>query len=227
MYFFRLPRPARLYVLVLLLTAALGSGGCAYSYKPIQTSDLDYPHVQTSGPYEISYRYKMLDYSTNTRWGRKAAKKGVYVVGVRIQNNADQALTLNEGTLHIRAGEEPVWPINGATAAAAIKQATAPHLLWSLLWVTFYRTTSTDGSRSGSETTIALPVGVPIAIANFMKGRSANRAIKEDFASQDLLSRTIPAGDSAEGLLFLSNASYRPLTFEIKPVLARGGAPER
>ena len=208
------PSRNRRLPLTLLLIAASGASGCAYSYKSIQFDDVDYHQAQTDGPYEIDYRYKVLDGSSNTRWGKKELKKGVYVVGVRIQNHSDQALPLDEGTLRVRAGQEPLRIVDGASAATEMKQAVWPRALWSLLWVTFWQT---DGENT---TAIPIPVGVPVAIMEVSKSRSANRAVKEDFLEKELVSQTIPAGGSAEGLLFLRNASYRPLTFEVAPRLA-------
>ncbi|OZC01858.1 hypothetical protein BSZ36_01950 [Rubricoccus marinus] len=146
-------------------------------------------------------------------YGKKARKRGVNIVAVRVVNQTEAPVTLDRNSLRVKYGANPVTPVRGQMVADVVNQPVWTHLLWGLLNVTV---------TENDEVTLFLPVGLGIAGASILTASRANGKAERVLVEDELFGLTIPPGGTADGLIYLNELGSAPLSFDYIPAAASG-----
>lgn len=197
---FSLPLASTRAVVIVALVAFLT--GCASTYKPVAFESLDYTGAQSAGALDVAYRYE----AQPGYYGKKARKRGYDVIAVRVTNTTDAPVNLSPSALRIQAAGAPVSPLRPEIVADNIRQPIWTYLLWNLANVTIF--------DEEGDIVAFVPIGLGISVLNMLQSSFANGKVENAYAEQNLMGKTVPPGQTVEGLLFLSTTGFAPLTFE-------------
>jgi hypothetical protein len=187
---------------------------CASSYHAINPQNLHYVANEETSELSFSYRYNIMQEAGNKKYAKKADKRGIELVAVKITNHTKQSLSFRDD-IELYAGSQSVYPMQPHLAHQQIKQNTPIYLLYGLL--SFIRFYSVDASGNVSTFPIGLLLGPGITGLNMATAASANKALKSELEKSDLLDRTIGPGETVHGIIALrNNTGFAPLRAEIK-----------
>ena len=201
--------PAFLIIVCLFLSS------CASSFKSINPQNIPFSFTDSSDNLQFSYAYDVLSLKKNKKYVKKERKNGMRVVAVRLTNNTDQALRLNQN-LKLIVGNNQTVPVDPAIVAQNIKQGTWIYLLYLPLNITFGTTTNTN-NYGQVETTggTTLPTGPVFSLANILIASSANKNFREELKKYSLLDKTIEPGQTVYGLITVHSLTSDPIKFQI------------
>ncbi|MFT5617784.1 MAG: hypothetical protein ACI85I_001010 [Arenicella sp.] len=182
---------------------------CASSYTNLNPRNTFYISSEKPEEITLSYKYGVLKESGNKKYSKKEDKSGLQVVAVKVTNNSDRAVTLNEN-YSIYAGGSQVNLMSPSYVAKEIKQGVAIYLLYMLLTPMVY-TESDDFGRTTSTTPVGLIIGPGITLLNIGRAASANAKFRKDLENFSLIGKSIAPGETAYGLMGVQNTGYAPL----------------
>ncbi|GEO04965.1 hypothetical protein AAE02nite_26290 [Adhaeribacter aerolatus] len=201
---------------ILFVAVCLFLSGCASSYKSINPQKVPFGFTENTDDVQFSYAYDVLSLKRNKKYVKKERKHGMRVVAVRITNNTNKALRLNEN-LKLIVGNNQTVPVSPSIVAQNIKQGTWIYLLYLPLNFTVGATTNTN-NYGKVETTggTTLPTGPVISLANILVASSANKNFREDLQQFNLLDKTIEPGQTVYGLITLHSLTSDPIKFKVE-----------
>lgn len=183
---------------------------CASSYKPINPKALVYDVKSTDGV-GFGYRYDVLAFRGNNKYAKREFKKNIRLVAIKIENQSDKVMRLGEN-FNLYAGPNMIQPISPEILHMELKQGVAIYLLYSLIWYT----QGECDEYGNCETTLILPVGIPISIGNMVVAGGANSQFKNELLMNNLLTKEINPGDTAYAIVGVSNSGFLPLSIQMK-----------
>lgn len=189
--------------------------GCASGYKNLEPSKINYISSDKNTEVTFSYKYDLL----NKKHSKKEVKNNLKLIAVKVTNTSGKEITIgNDCTLMYDTGEE-VMLMENKVIFSLLKQSPASYL-WYLLFtpMQFYSTkTNTNGY---TEQTSSFPIGVIIgpglAAGNFFTASTANKKLKNDLSSYNLLGRKINHGETVFGILGIRSTNYNALQIKLK-----------
>ncbi len=113
---------------------------------------------------------------------------------------------------NLYAGQNLVHPIAPEIVHKELKQGCAIYLLYSLIWYSQYKC----DPFKGCETTLVLPVGVPITIGNMLASSGANNQFRNELLTNNLLIKEINPGETAYAIVGISDSGFQPLMIKLK-----------
>ncbi|MGV3588637.1 MAG: hypothetical protein ACO1OF_16650 [Adhaeribacter sp.] len=197
---------------VFLLSLSLLLSSCASSFKSIDPHKMTFNFTDNTGDVQFSYSYNVLEIMRNKKYVKKELKRGMQVVAVRITNNSDKTLRLNDN-LKLIVGNNQTVPVDPTIVAQNIKQGTWIYLLYLPLTFTF--TINHTGRLEDNKTT-TLPVGAFGSLYNIVVASSANKNFREELKKYNLLDKTIEPGQTVYGLITVHSLTSDPIKFQIQ-----------
>jgi hypothetical protein len=167
-------------IILLVLTASLA--GCARKYQPLNLSE------KRLNIYEYNKDGLLVQYDTiynvfesNRRYSRKAERKDLTFIPVRITNTTKDTLNINPEAISILNGDSLIPSIPIETYYKKLKQVAWPYLLFIPLDFGYsgYKGVTYRGLSFGSRFP-RIPVFSIYGIANFSTARNANKQLKKD-----------------------------------------------
>ncbi|MEO1052591.1 MAG: hypothetical protein AAFX87_18305 [Bacteroidota bacterium] len=192
---------------IVCLCAVLCS--CAASYKPITPTNLSYEQSSNNDSFNYSYRYDVLAEAGNKKYVKKAKKKGVQVIAVKIENNTGKTIYPRDD-MEFYLGSQRVFPLDPQVTQQQIKQPAPLYLLWGLLWVFI------NNCDNGDCSSTPLPVGFGIGLINLGIAGSANKQLLMELSTNNILDKQIADGETAYGLIGLSSFSGGNFKIQLK-----------
>lgn len=196
-----------------LLAAVLGAlcFGCASTYKPIFPDDVSFSATTQDGGLKMQYKYDVLADAGNRKYAKKEDRRRVRIVAVNVQNNTGRAITLGRDA-ELYSGKMQLFPLTGPDVKQELRQVKGLYMIWSIVWVVLSK--CDDGDCS----TIPLPVGLVIGLANMGTAGKANNDLLYDFNRHNITDKTIPPGESVTGLIAVRGFSGQEIRLRLKPV---------
>lgn len=165
---------------------------------------------------KISYSVRQgLMYNTrNFFYARKEQKKDVSLMAIKIINKSELPININD--LQYSCGATiPIAPIRKEDYYNSVKQKAGLYWLYSAAFIVYpkpavYRDINgiqfnkPDNPKKlikNGKQYIPIPVGLPIAAANYGIAYKANKKLKNDLEILDLTNKVIQPGDSILGIL--------------------------
>ncbi|HQG37800.1 MAG TPA: hypothetical protein PLK15_01605 [Chitinophagales bacterium] len=171
----------------------------------------------------ISYsiRQGVLYNMRNFFFARREMKKNLSLVALKIVNNSDTAININD--LKFTCGALlPIQQMEVKDYFNAVKQKPALYWLYSLGAVVYpkpavYRDPVTDIQypkpnnskkfiKNGKQF-IPIPIGLPIAAANYAIAYRSNKKMLLDFQLLNLTNRIVQPHDTIQGILMFKNTA--------------------
>ncbi|GAA3956279.1 hypothetical protein [Hymenobacter algoricola] len=209
----------------LLAAATLLTTGCAGSYTPIRANRINtFSSVSApNSPVEFSYQYSALMINgRNKKYNKKERKRGYQTVAVRIKNNTANDLNFSRD-LELYFGDRPVMPVPAIQAANDLKQGVWIYLLYTPLAGTLGG--STD-PRTGIVTGGTIfPWGLGVAAGNILGASQANKNLRMEFVTSEMVNKTIRPGETLSGIISLREMNVAPLHLVLRNSTALQAAP--
>jgi len=203
---------------ILFMASCLFLSSCASTYRSVDPHKMPFSFTENTGDIQYSYTYDALKIMNNKKYVKKEFKRGMRVVAVRITNNSDKALRLNEN-LKLLVGNNQTVPVDPTIVAQNIKQGTWIYLLYLPLTITFTTTNTTYNNNYGitDDTKITrLPIGPFMSLGNILVASSSNKSFRKDLQKFNLMEKTIQPGETFYGLMTLNGLASDPIKFEVK-----------
>ena len=176
------------FVLVVLLSS------CATSYKRISPNELKYYNTLKKDSLSIMYENSVLDAVGNSRNAKKARKKGVQVVAMKIQNQTNDTVRFEDFVFE--AGGYVVKPLKPIDTYNVIRQLPGVYFLG----LVNFRYTNDTYNGSSWKVSIGL-VNVLYVVPNVIVSSVANYRMKEELMMFDVESCVVPPKESRSVIL--------------------------
>jgi hypothetical protein len=201
-------------ILSVLLAGNFLISSCASSYKPIRPETVSYDYTSTTVDSNLttSFAYDVLTLRDNKKYAKKEVKSNLRVVSVKVVNNTSAPIHLGKDC-RLLMGEREIIPLDPTIASKKLNQGVPIYLLYSLLFLNITKQ-SGDGYSSKTSTT-SIPIGLPIAAGNMMVASTANKIMRAELTGHNILNKTVGPGETAFGLLCLTESVTGKLKFEI------------
>ncbi|MFO7863851.1 MAG: hypothetical protein R6U85_07610 [Salinivirgaceae bacterium] len=196
---------------LLILTIVFSLTGCAVRYKRISPTILDYDSHNLKNGISIAYKFDVLKIRGNQRYARKARKKNVKLIAVKITNNTDSIINIGKQAAFF-SGENLVQPMEPLDTKETIKQSGAVYLPYFLL--SFLRLYTSDGNSVKSYP-IGLAIGPALAVGNMSIAGSANKKLFNELNDFNILRRDIKQGETVYGIIGVRSMPYGEFSLKL------------
>ncbi len=189
---------------IAFLIIALLFSACAASYKNLKLESEAFYEKASTKNFDFNYKYNILSTSGNAFFARKENRKGLKLVGVKLENKSNDTIFLlndlqilsNGKNLEFKTTEE---------SYKLLKQKPVLHLLEAFS-IVFY---SQNGFQGGG--IFISPIGIFFAIPNVLIAANANNKMYKDFSSYNILKLKIPPHKEGFALLCFESRLNPPL----------------
>lgn len=199
----------------LILSALWMLTSCGVSYKPLEFDKLPFQNAaQVKENVTVSYLYDIQTLSRNRRYAKKERKAGYVAVGIKIKNESNQPIQINDSNFMVKANGAQRQLLSPDLYTSKVKQHPPVHLLHAL-WGPWQYSYIEYGNQR--ETSFKYyPVGAAIGLINMIIAGTGNTKHKETLKGNPIVGRTIEPGGTLNGVILMASPSYEPLTFELK-----------
>lgn len=180
--------------IVILSSTFILALSCAVSYKPLCPEEFVYYNKLVSDSIEVGYNTKILNSSDNIYAQRKAKKKNVNFIGLRVENKSDKTINLSEDFVFL-ATDSIIIPLSVDESYNYLKQKPAIYYL-SLLSVSL-----SVGSGGAGAVVFINPLSLVYAVPNSIIAGIANKNMKEEFYSYDYYKTVVLPGEISYSFL--------------------------
>jgi len=174
---------------------------CASKYYPVYNDVTLKNNPATKGKVSINYSKATL-YDEGS-YANKAARKDLHFIYVKVSNNTDSIVYLNKDQFGVYVDYSSIDPMLARDVKRKIKQRPGYYFFWchTALFGVNYGNGLTVSNFSGIGVGAT---GVTFGIYNYVVGRKANKQFYEEFMSQSVLNKEIPAREVVEGWICIS-----------------------
>jgi len=193
-----------LNVLILIFASVIVFSGCAATYMPVNPPVLNYSSHSFEDGIEFSYKYDVMMETGNKKYARKADRKGVKLIAIKITNNSDTVINLS-GNAAFYSGQDQLFPLEPIAIKGLIKQI-APVYLPYLLMSVFVLNVS-NGIQTNTYP-VGIALGVPITAGNIIAAALANKNMLTELYAYNVLYRDIQKGETVYGIIGIRDMEY-------------------
>ncbi len=200
------------FIQTIILLSVFFMSGCAASYKAINPTQLYYTAHSSRDNIQISYKYNVLQDKGNKKIAKKALRKGIQVVAIKLTNNTDKTINVRKD-LNFYAGDNPVYPMVPVDIKNKLRQIVPAYLPY--LFLTFTTAIFSNGYSS-----VSVPVGVVLGpgltAGNMAVAATANKRLLRELNDFNILDRNIRPGETVYGIIGIRNSGYGPISARLK-----------
>jgi hypothetical protein len=199
--------------IVMTIALVLILSGCASSYKPINPMALNFDTKQESENIEFKYSYNVLQQAGNKKYTKKEVLNNIKIVGVKITNKTDKEISVSDD-LEFYAGEKVINLVAPEKYVKTLNQSVGAHFFYLLL--TPLKLVSSGSNGKVSELPIGFALGPGLTLINAATAGSANKGLSEELTTNNILGKTIAAGEELHGLIAIRDIGFQPLSVKLK-----------
>lgn len=188
-----------------LLFCVLLLSGCASSYRTVGPPHQPFQQESNNDPVQVGYRYNVLQETGNNKNARKAEKKGVQVVALRLTNTTDRTLVVGQD-IQLYAGEYPVTPLSYMRTYNSVRQKAPLYLLYLPL---------THMPVTIGYFPVGLVIGPGVALGNMFYAKRSNKKLLADLREYKIDQLEIKPGETVYGLVGLRVNTRKPITAQL------------
>ena len=179
---------------------------CAKRYHPLQPQNLNYQNIQYTDGIGLSYIYNTLTLDENKKYYKKAKRKDIRLVAVKITNRYDFSVNVRRD-LQFFAYNMPIEPLEAQITYNALKQRALLYGLYGFIFI------PVNTYNSGK---IWIPLGLPFAIWNIGIATGANNKFRTELEVFNIRNKILQPGASAVGLIAIKDDDYPELSVRLK-----------
>ncbi|WP_296618516.1 hypothetical protein [Marivirga sp.] len=178
--------------------------GCAGNFKSIDPQIIKYKNGTTFEDLPLAYEYDILEKTSNKKYTRKAYEANINLVAVRLTNNTDSSLSVNDDITFYH-GNVPIDPMSPVIIQNKIKQIPTGYLFY-LLFTSLQLVTEDGGSFP-----VGWVLGPVLTAGNLLTSIGSNKKLLQDLYAFSFIDKTIPPNQTVYGIIGLSNMGYSPI----------------
>ena len=181
---------------ILLVTSLLLS--CATSYHPI--SDLESVGDAETQNEDLNLIVGIQPPGENNRFNDTAEENNITILKLSLENISRDTFSVSNKNIYLRGitENEPISQLSPHEVADRMALVTGAYWLWGLLWFGYYH------NENGDESSLWIPIGLPIALYNFLKAESTNSDFEDEITNNAFPSGKIAPGEIKNGYLFFN-----------------------
>lgn len=188
--------------------------GCASRYFVTDPAEYVYSTPHQTGDLEYYVIRDVLKKTGNTKYSRKARKKEVSMVSVKLINHGDSAVIFSPSAFRVASDTAVVNLLSPMGFYHKIRQRGGWYFLYGLLNISY---STLDVSTIPPEYQYHYyPIGAPIAFLNYFIALSANRKLRENLLKRNLLDRRLLPGETLYGYLYLDSPNPGKVVIETR-----------
>ena len=188
--------------------------GCANGYKQLSKFNYTYDGVTNNElPLKIEIARGAFSKSGNRRYDIRSNKSNTDMLAIKITNTSNESITLPEDGFQAYMGGGRINELSPDELKNVTKGAPGLFMIWSLLWVVIY-----SSSSDGASSVIPIPVGAFIGLGNMLAAQSANNNLYVSYQLSRYKSMQLEPGGSVVFFHAYQGAGIRSsadLSFEI------------
>ena len=169
---------------------------CARPFQPLALETRSYNQTASSERLLVTYdTFAILEVSNNRRYAKKAQKRNIKFLPVRLTNTDKDTIAVAQSDLQI-FGEYQAVAAPSLKKLRRVRQVSWPYLLFIL--------GDFGVSRSGGDIDIRLtyfPIGTAYGVSNFVVARVANRRFRQNMQQYATYPIAVPPGQTRYVLL--------------------------
>ncbi len=177
---------------------------CARPFQPLALETRSYQQTASatstaSEGLQVTYdTFGILEISNNRRYVKKARKRNIKFLPVRLENTTSDTLTVDRSDLQV-FGEYEAVATPSLEKLRYVRQVSWPYLLFLL----FDFTVSSGGGDVDVRLTY-FPIGTAYGVSNFAVARVANRKFRQNMQQYATYPITVPPSQTRYALLPVS-----------------------
>ena len=196
------------YLLPLLLLL----NSCAGTYKELLPSKVAYPNDRGVEAIGFTYKYDLLSARGNKKYAKKEEKKGIRVVGVKIENKTNRTLVVGED-LQLYRGNDPINLLETESIYRSLRQTPPIYLLYLLLFPAELTITVNNDITTYP---LGYVLGPGLALGNMGQAAHANGRMKKELQLENLMGRAVDPGETVYGLVGVIGNNYDLLRLRLQ-----------
>ena len=198
---------------LLLFFILMMSVGCASSYKPINPSNADLQTNIEGEDLNFSYEYDLLAKIGNKKYSKMEKRDNLKLIAVKIENKTKQEVLVSQD-IGFYVNNKEVTLLQPYHYTHNMKQNTISYLFYLLL--TPLKLIIQDENGSSGEIPVGYVLGPGITLINMIKSNSANSAFEKELTDNNIIGKSIAAGETLTGIISIEHMGYSPLTIKLK-----------
>ena len=197
------------------LIVSVLSAACASGYHYVQPQSIEYQSTSGDSAVTVAYQTSLL----SGKYAKRELTSDVYLVALKLTNHSSRDIVF-KNNIKVYSGEKELTTMDLNTFYDATQQNPDKSFLFLfLLPLNVYSfSQTTDGNQVTSQHNnfypIGLIVGPALAFGNRAAAKKANKKFKEELDKNDILEKTIPAGQTATGFIAIRDNSSSELNFK-------------
>lgn len=182
----------------ILFVLALLFSGCARQFQPLALETRSFSQSNEANNIVVAYdTFDILAVSNNKRYVKRARKKNIRFVPVKITNTGSSSVTIQPTDIKVFAGQTLVNIKPAISYGSKFRQVTWPYLLFAIGDFTV-----SGGSREFDlQYRFFLPAFTAWGVANFIIALKANQRFKRNLQQYTKLPFTLAPGQTVYHLL--------------------------
>ena len=198
---------------LLLVSLLIMTVGCASSYKPINPSNLNLQTEIDKEDLSFSYEYDVLQAKGNKKYSKKELRNNLKLVAVKIKNKTNESISVSKD-IGFYVNNQEIRLLDPIKATQNLNQSTLSYLFYLLLTPLKLMKYNSDGSVN--VTPIGYGIGPGITLLNMITSGSANSAFKKELTTNNIIGKSIPAGETLSGIIVVRDIGYQPISIRLK-----------
>lgn len=198
---------------IYLFIAIVIISSCARPYRKISMTTIPFKENREENKISYSVRQGLMYNTRNFFYAKKEQKKDFSLMAFKIINKSELPININD--LQFSCGATiQILPVRKEDYYNSVKQKAGLYWLYSVGFMVYpkpavyqvgdFQFKKPDNPKKlikNGKQYIPLPVGLPIAAANYGIAYKANKKLKNDLELLDLTNKVIQPGDSILGTL--------------------------
>lgn len=189
---------------------------CAVSHKSLKLSNVAFQDsiITKKGIIIKTSDADIFRESGNKRTARKVQRNGLQIVPLLLINNSSDTFSITKAHIEIFSNYEPAILVDKNAYYKKIKQKAGWHAIEIFIALVYYFPPTSTGISFYPLN----PAGVllPWGIYNIIKASKANKALKYDISSYDVLDKKIAPGHTFQGFICIKTKNTGNLMFRFK-----------
>jgi len=199
-----------LYIALMLNVAILF--GCASTYKPINPTSVNYSSYDIIDGIGCSYKYDVLRSNGNKKYAKKANKKGVKLVAIKLTNYTDSTIHIGRD-LNFYSGQQKISLLDPLMIKYEIKQNVPSYIPYLLLTpASIY----TSNGHTEKTYPVGLVLGPGLALGNMGVAALSNQKMLKELIEYNILYKEIKKEETVYGIIGAVDIDFNPIYVRLK-----------
>jgi hypothetical protein len=171
---------------------------CATSYHPI--AELESVGDAETKNEDFILTVGIQPLGKNNRFKDTEEENNISILKLSLKNISNDTLFVSDKNIFLRdtTDNAPISQISPIEVADRMSLVSGAYWLWGLLWFGY------SENNNGDVSSLWIPIGLPIALYNFIKAENTNSSFEEEITKNAFPSGQIAPGATKKGMIFFN-----------------------